>query len=73
MSDPKKLFSPFFTTKDPGKRTGLGLSISRKIIESHQGTLSYRREEGMTVFEIAIPKARIRPVGERAGCLEMGI
>lgn len=64
VSDPKKLFSPFFTTKDPGQGTGLGLSISRKIIESHQGTLSYRREAGMTVFEIAIPKARIRPVSK---------
>ncbi len=64
VSDPKKLFSPFFTTKDPGQGTGLGLSISRKIVESHQGTLSYRREEGMTVFEISIPKARIRPVSK---------
>ena len=34
-----KIFTPFFTTKEPGKGTGLGLSIVRLIIERHDGVI----------------------------------
>src|SRR6185503_3237858 len=40
------LFSPFFTTKEPGQRTGLGLSISFGIVERHGGRLSVERNTG---------------------------
>jgi len=36
-----QLFTPFFTTKEPGQGTGLGLSISYGIVASHGGRLRY--------------------------------
>jgi len=38
----KKIYDPFFTTKDQG--TGLGLSITHRIIEEHQGSLKISSE-----------------------------
>jgi len=39
----KKIFNPFFTTKERG--SGLGLAIVRKIIEGHKGTVWIKSEE----------------------------
>jgi C4-dicarboxylate-specific signal transduction histidine kinase len=52
----KKLFQPFFTTKDVGVGTGLGLSISRGIIEEHHGKLYYQEDAPNTTFVIELPK-----------------
>jgi signal transduction histidine kinase len=52
----KKLFQPFFTTKDVGVGTGLGLSISRGIIEEHRGKLFYQEDAPNTTFVIELPK-----------------
>ncbi len=41
-----QLFTPFFTTKDPGEGTGLGLSLSYRILESHGGRLAYQPGPG---------------------------
>jgi len=35
----KKIYDPFFTTKDVGKGTGLGLSICYGIVDAHKGRL----------------------------------
>jgi signal transduction histidine kinase len=51
----KKLFQPFFTTKDIGVGTGLGLSISRGIIEEHEGLLDYVDGAPHTTFTIKLP------------------
>ncbi|HEY6109345.1 MAG TPA: ATP-binding protein [Gemmatimonadales bacterium] len=62
----RHLFTPFFTTKEPGHGTGLGLSISYSIVESHGGHLSYERApQGGASFRIdlpAAPAARPAPV-----------
>ena len=36
----QSVFTPFFTTKEPGKGTGLGLSISYSIVQSHGGQIT---------------------------------
>ncbi len=52
----KKLFSPFFTTKEGG--TGLGLAITRRIIEEHQGEIKVKSEVGHgTTFTVELPVA----------------
>jgi len=52
--DLKKIFVPFFTTKENG--TGLGLAVVHSIIENHQGTIKVRSKvnEG-TIFEVSLP------------------
>lgn len=52
-----KVFTPFFTTKEPGKGTGLGLAISYGIIKMHKGDIGFQSEEGKgTEFFIRVPK-----------------
>ena len=52
------LFTPFFTTKEPGQGTGLGLSISYSIVESHGGHIGVERPaEGGAVFLVDLPPA----------------
>ncbi|HEV8123450.1 MAG TPA: ATP-binding protein [Gemmatimonadales bacterium] len=51
-----QLFTPFFTTKEPGRGTGLGLSISYGIIEAHGGRLDYNTSpQGGAEFVITLP------------------
>ena len=51
-----RIFTPFFTTKQPGQGTGLGLSISYGIVESHGGRLSYEvAARGGSTFTMQLP------------------
>lgn len=50
----KKIFTPFFTTREAG--SGLGLSISYGIIKDHGGDIKVSSMEGKgTVFKVTIP------------------
>jgi signal transduction histidine kinase len=53
----KRLFDPFFSTKESG--TGLGLSIAARIVEKHGGLLQYKtRVNHGTTFMIVLPAFR---------------
>lgn len=52
----KKLFHPFFTTKEIGKSTGLGLSISVGLIRTHRGELFVDASSQNTCFVVRLPR-----------------
>jgi two-component system NtrC family sensor kinase len=57
----KRLFEPFYTTKEGGKGVGLGLAISRNIIERHRGKIEVESQPGRgTTFYIFIPTTALK-------------
>ncbi|HEV2118164.1 MAG TPA: GAF domain-containing protein [Terriglobales bacterium] len=56
ISDPKRIFDPFYTTKPVGKGTGLGLSICYGILKEHGGEIEARNvPEGGAALLVRLP------------------
>ena len=52
----KKVFTPFFTTKEVGKGTGLGLSVVKRIVKMHKGNVDVLSKENQgTSFIFLFP------------------
>lgn len=51
----RRIFDPFYTTKDDG--TGLGLALSKKVVESHGGSMQVQTDaDSGSEFLLTFPK-----------------
>jgi two-component system, NtrC family, sensor kinase len=62
FEEQKRIFEPFFSTKDFRGGTGLGLSIAARIVRQHEGTISVKSAPGEgTTFIIRFPVQPAKP------------
>jgi signal transduction histidine kinase len=62
----KRVFEPFFTTRQMGRGTGLGLAVSYGIVKMHRGSISLKSNADPaagptgTTFTVAVPRLERR-------------
>jgi signal transduction histidine kinase len=57
LSDPERIFEPFYTTKEIGRGTGLGLSVCYGIVKEHNGAITAANWEKGARFTVTLPYA----------------
>lgn len=58
--DIKRVYDPFFTSKEVGEGIGLGLSVSYGIVQEHSGQISVDSQPGKgTTFRVELPVKRL--------------
>lgn len=72
----KKVYTPFFTTKQLGKGTGLGLAVVYGIVKMHRGDIRVTSNDDPsrwptgTTFSVKLPRRGQQGGGERIGSNE---
>ena len=57
--DRARLFTPFFTTKGPGRGMGMGLTIAWRVVQTLGGTLDIDSAPGQgACFTLRVPRAQ---------------
>lgn len=60
MTNPDKVFDPFYTTRPVGQGIGLGLSMCYGIVQEHGGTITCQNQDsGGASFLIKLPVAQL--------------
>jgi PAS domain S-box-containing protein len=55
----KRVFEPFFTTREVGKGTGMGLAMVYGIVTDLRGTITVESEPGVgSIFRLFLPKVK---------------
>jgi signal transduction histidine kinase/ActR/RegA family two-component response regulator len=61
----KRVFDPFFTTREVGKGSGMGLAVVYGIVKDLQGMVTVESEPGVgSTFRVLLPKAKARTEAE---------
>jgi PAS domain S-box-containing protein len=70
----RRIFEPFFSTKDPGRGTGLGMAVVFGIIESHRGFIHIDSHPGegstFTIYIPVMPAAVEQPASDECSTVE---
>lgn len=60
----KKIFTPFFTTKEVGQGTGMGLSLAASLMNQQNGSLTLDTESRNTRFVLCFVRSFALPVSQ---------
>lgn len=62
----KKIFQPFFSTRDKQNSTGLGLTVTLGLLQQLGGAIRFTSKPGLTTFRLLLPSRAERTCGTTA-------